>query len=63
VKKVWTDPDDRIEFDNEDDYNDYMENVWNRLEWERYEEEEEEYYYQRRFSGYDRGYADDGGPA
>lgn len=66
VKKVWTDPDDMVEFDNEDDYNDYMDNVWSRLEWERERrrerEEEIEYSYQRRLAGYDMGYADDGGP-
>lgn len=63
VKEVWTDPDGRLEFDNEDDYNDYMDNVWSRLEWEREQEEESEYYHQRQLAGYDMGYADDGGPA
>ncbi|SPJ78060.1 uncharacterized protein FTOL_06449 [Fusarium torulosum] len=62
VKEVWTDPDDRIEFDNEDDYHDYMNNVWSRHELEREQEEEAEYYYQRQLAGYDMGYADDGGP-
>lgn len=62
VKEVWTDPDGRIEFDNEDDYHDYMNNVWSRREWEREQEEEAEYCWQRQLAGYDKGYADDGGP-
>ncbi|KAF6512777.1 hypothetical protein HZS61_007583 [Fusarium oxysporum f. sp. conglutinans] len=62
VKEVWTDPDDMIEFDNEDDYHYYMSNVWSRREWEQEQEEETEYYYQRQLAGYDMGYADDGGP-
>ncbi|KPA35180.1 hypothetical protein FLAG1_12149, partial [Fusarium langsethiae] len=52
VKEVWTDPDDRIEFDNEDDYHDYMSNVWSRREREREQEEETEYYYQKQLAGY-----------
>ena len=63
VKKVWTDPDGRFEFDNEDNYHEYMDNVWSQLEWEREQGEEAQYYYQRQLEGYDRGYADDGGPS
>ena len=62
LKEVWTDPDGMIEFDNEDDYHDYMSNVWSRREREREQEEEAEYYYQKQLAGYDMGYADDGGP-
>lgn len=62
VKEVWTDPDGMVEFDNEDEYHYYMDNIWSRHEWEREQEEEAEYYYQRRLAGYDKGYADDGGP-
>ena len=70
LKEVWTSPDGRIEFDNEDDYDGYMNNVWwSQLEWEREQEEEwrreqeeAEYCYQRRLAGYDMGYANDGGP-
>ena len=70
LKEVWTSPDGRIEFDNEDDYDGYMNNVWwSQLEWEREQEEEwrreqeeAEYCYQRRLAGYDMGYADVGGP-
>lgn len=63
VKETWTDPDGMIEFDNEDDYHDYMNNVWGRFEREREQREEIEYYHQRQLAGYDMGYADDGGPA
>ncbi|KAH8744448.1 hypothetical protein F5883DRAFT_439922 [Diaporthe sp. PMI_573] len=66
VKEVWVSPDDMFEFDNEDDYNDYM-IEWNRredrLEREREEEESAEYYREKQLEGYRRGYADDGGPA
>jgi hypothetical protein len=61
VKEVWISPDDRFEFDNEDDYNDYM-TEWNRLDQEQ-DEEWAEYYRQRPVEGYEMGYADDGGPA
>ena len=65
-KETWFSPDGGVEFDNEDDYDDYM-IEWNRhelrLEREREDEEWADYYHQRQQEWYSRGYADDGGPA
>jgi hypothetical protein len=46
-KEIWTSPDDSFEFDNEDDYNNYM-SAWNRLKQVREYEEWEEYYRQKQ---------------
>ncbi|KAK0612390.1 hypothetical protein B0T17DRAFT_648472 [Bombardia bombarda] len=53
VKEVWISPNDMFEFDNEDDYNDYM-TEWDRLEREREDEESVEYCWQRQLEGYQR---------
>lgn len=62
VKEVWVSPDDMIEFDNEDDYDEYM-IEWYGREQEREDDELADYYRQRQLESYRMGYADDGGPA
>ncbi len=62
MREVWTSPNDMIEFDNEDDYDDYM-IEWHRREQQREDQELDDYYHQRQVESYRMGYADDGGPA
>ncbi|KIH87515.1 hypothetical protein SPBR_05205 [Sporothrix brasiliensis 5110] len=61
-KQIWSTPDDMLEFDNEDEYNEYM-IEWNRREQEREDAELRDYYRELQLESYRKGYADDGGPA